>query len=361
MSAKDEELKANFRATRTGYLDGWRGVSIACVLQGHFISLPIELGTFGVALFFCLSGMLMSNLLFVQEQPLAHFYRRRISRVFPTFAFFVIAIFSISSYFGRRFLWPDFWSTLFFLRTYFPYPGIWGSGMPIGHLWSLNIEEHSYIFMSILGVVTFFRRREWYILMLCGTACILTGFVYVKLGTRAPFWGALGTEVAASYLLISAGYSLICHKLRRWVPSWAPIATLLAAVGISQYGTWWMQPIALPFLLAFSVNHLAEAAECFKSLLSIRPLRQFGLWSFSIYLWQQPFYSHKSTFPGGEWSALSCALATGLISFYLIEQPCRTWLNRHWKSWLPMPWKHVRTPPLNSSISDAKIKFRRES
>lgn len=346
-------MNGDLRASRTGYLDGWRGVSIACVIQGHFINLSIDLGTFGVTLFFCLSGMLMSNLLFVQRQSLPHFYRRRISRVFPAFAVFVIAMYALATYFGHRFLWPDFWSTLFFVRTYFPYPGIWGTGIPIGHIWSLNIEEHSYIFMSMLVIIAYFRRREWYVLMLCGIACIFTGFVYVKLGARAPFWGALGTEVAASYLLVSAGYNLICHRVRKWVPPWAPIATLLTAVVISQYGPWWMLPIASPFLLAFSVNHLGEAANWFTSLLSIKPLRQIGLWSFSIYLWQQPFYNYKSSFPGGESAALVGAVATGLISFYVLEQPCRIWLNKHWGSWLPSQWKSFRKPP------EAKVELRK--
>lgn len=328
-------MKENSEMPRTGYLDGWRGVSILCVLQGHFIQLPIDLGGFGVDLFFCLSGMLMSNLLFIQRQSLSHFYRRRISRIFPAFALFVIAMFMFSSYLGRKFSWPDFWSTLLFVRTYFPYPGIWGTGMPIGHIWSLNIEEHTYIFMSLLGIVATLRRREWYILMLCGIACIFTGFVYVKLGTRAPFWGSLGTEVAASYLLISAGYSLICHRIRRWVPGWTPIATLLVAIFISQQAPWWVGPMVLPFLLAFSVNHLSETMGWFRSILSLQPLRQIGLWSFSIYLWQQPFYAHKSTFPGGQIVALACGLATGLISFYLIEKPCRTWLNSNWRAWIP--------------------------
>jgi len=33
-------------------------------------------------------------------------------------------------------------------------------------------------------------------------------------------------------------------------------------------------------------------------------------------------------FPTG--LALAGALATGVLSFYLFENPVRTWLNRHW-------------------------------
>lgn len=321
---------------RTDYLDGWRGISIACVLQGHFIQLPFDLGAFGVNMFFCLSGMLMGNLLFIQRQPLPSFYRRRISRIFPAFVVFVVAMFALSDFWGRTFQWTEFWATLFFVRTYFPYPGIWKTGMPLGHIWSLNVEEHSYMFMSFLGLVPIFRQREWCVLMLCGTACIVTGFLYVRLGAIAPFWGGLGTEVAASYLLISSGYSLICNKVRKYIPPWLPLLTLVAAIVISQRSPWWLQPMASPFLLAFSVNHLSETAEWFRSALSKKLLCKIGLWSFSIYLWQQPFYSIKSTLPGGPLVALASAFGVALLSFYMVEKPSRTWLNKNWRSWDPL-------------------------
>ena len=47
------------------YLDGWRGLAIALVLEGHFSGLiPLETGRLGVDVFFCLSGYLMSGILF---------------------------------------------------------------------------------------------------------------------------------------------------------------------------------------------------------------------------------------------------------------------------------------------------------
>ncbi len=55
-----------------------------------------------------------------------------------------------------------------------------------------------------------------------------------------------------------------------------------------------------------------------------------GLWSFSIYLWQQPFFlavdHHNLPTP---W-ALLMALGAGLIAFYGLEQPVRRTLNRVW-------------------------------
>jgi peptidoglycan/LPS O-acetylase OafA/YrhL len=53
-----------------------------------------------------------------------------------------------------------------------------------------------------------------------------------------------------------------------------------------------------------------------------------GVWSFSLYLWQQPFYMlmHREGLPAP--LALACALAVGVAAFCLVEHPARSWLNR---------------------------------
>lgn len=317
---------------RLSYLDGWRGLSILCVLQGHFIKLPIDLGGFGVCMFFCLSGMLMSNILFIDKQRLSKFYRRRVSRILPAFFVFITIIYLLSDYWNKVFSWPEYVSTLLFTRTYYPWPGIWGTGMPIGHIWSLNVEEHAYMFMSLLTLIPKVRERGGIFLILFGSVCIIIGFIYIKLGNRAPFWGSLGSEVAASFLLISAGYRLLRERFKNIIPPWLPIFSLLTAIAISQSGPWWLHPMASPFLLAIAVNHISESYTWFQHWLSSRVLQIVGIWSFSIYLWQQPFYASKSVFIGGSLCALISAMIVSIISFYMIEQPCRTWLNNNWKS-----------------------------
>jgi peptidoglycan/LPS O-acetylase OafA/YrhL len=68
------------------YLDGWRGLAITLLLMGHFHPIPeINFSAAGVNLFFVLSGLLMSKLLFVKAVPIPTFYQRRISRILPAF------------------------------------------------------------------------------------------------------------------------------------------------------------------------------------------------------------------------------------------------------------------------------------
>ena len=63
------------------------------------------------------------------------------------------------------------------------------------------------------------------------------------------------------------------------------------------------------------------------------PLRLLGIWSYSIYLWQQPFLTHNYfAYFGDDRNVISfiAAIATGVASFYLFENPIRTWLNKVW-------------------------------
>lgn len=318
---------------RIDYLDGWRGLAIALVLEGHFVNiLPFETGRLGVDLFFCLSGYLMGGILFQQKQPLKKFYKRRISRILPAFIVFVLAMHAFAFIKGLDFSSLEFVSTLLFLRTYIPDSiGIWKSALPIGHIWSLNIEEHCYIFMSLIILFRCFGGREAFVLLISGTLCICIGFVYIKMGSHAPHWGELGTEVAASHLLLAAGYRLLREKLYFQMAGWVPLLFLIIAVGCySSAVPWWSSKVISPFMLAFCINHLSESYSWFRLLLTTQVLKKIGIWSFSIYLWQQPLYSYKLCFPGGTLSALFLVYLISMFSYYKIEQPCRRWLNKNW-------------------------------
>jgi peptidoglycan/LPS O-acetylase OafA/YrhL len=318
---------------RHAYLDGWRGLAILLVLENHFFQvLPLDAGRLGVDVFFCLSGLLMSGILFLHRQPLRLFYRRRLSRILPAFLVFVLGAYAVAWFRGIGFTWQEVLATVTFLRTYLPAePGIWETAVPIAHLWSLNIEEHCYLVMSLLVCLPWLRGREGLAMLSMGFGCILVGLAYVRMGDGAPHWGELGTEVAAAHLFISAGYRLLRDRVANRVPPWLPVLTLALAVACySSALPWWARSVVSPFLLAFSVNHLAGASRWFLQALESRLLGTLGVWSFSIYLWQQPFYQQKAGFWGGAVTALACSLLVAWLSYRFVEQPCRDWLNRRW-------------------------------
>lgn len=316
---------------RVDHLDGWRGLAILLVLQSHFLVWAgIDSGQLGVDAFFSLSGLLMSEILFVRRTPLIRFYKRRISRILPAFVLFVVSVYVIAAACGSRHEWTEFFSTLFFLRTYFPaQPDIWSTGLPIGHLWSLNVEEHSYVFLSLLTLLPFLRRREAWVLGAVGVVSMALYYAYSVSPSMRNASYEIRTEVAASFLLVSAAYFLVRHRVVPWVRPWMPLLAFpLAALGYLPHAHWWMSAIVSPLALAFAVNHLGEAPAAVRRLLAAAPLRMMGLWSYSIYLWQHPFFTYKTMLPTGV--AFLGAMVAGLLSYYLLENPARTWINARW-------------------------------
>jgi len=315
--------------TRIDYLDGWRGIAIALVLIEHFAGFHLpKVGRLGVDIFFVLSGMLMSRILFEKKTPLRIFYSRRFSRILPVFLLFVIASYAGSYFIKLDFSATEVLTTLAFLRTYIPTePNLWATKVPIGHLWSINIEEHFYIILSLITLIRLPKYANALLLMIIGVITIYITVLYIRFSHMPSEGYALRTECASTCLFFSAGYCLLKDKLTPYINPSVPILTCcLSVVCYTHFVPWYFTFIVAPALLAFSVNHLSEAPQVFQQLLSLLPLRLLGVWSYSIYLWQQPFYSFKSVFPSG--LAFATAMLLSVASFYLFENPTRTWLNR---------------------------------
>lgn len=308
------------------YLDGWRGIAILLVLASHFLHIHIvEVGRLGVDVFFALSGLLMARLLYEQRMPLATFYRRRLARILPAFLLFIGTLYAVQHLTTYVFPAKEALDTAFFLRTYWT-PDIWHTSAPIGHIWSLNVEEHAYLIMSALTLPVILRGREGIVLaILCAVAgCIW--LAYIKLGMPSTY--NLRTECAVLFIFCSAAYS----RLKMYLP-WKPpaifvaLAVAAAAFCYTSLAPWWAEFLPGAFL-GFAVNHLEDLPKLAKDALSIKPLRMFGLWSFSIYLWQQPFYRwalDKS--PLETVGAFAAAMGIALASYNLVEAPLRTWIN----------------------------------
>jgi peptidoglycan/LPS O-acetylase OafA/YrhL len=282
-----------------------------------------------VSLFFALSGLLMTKILFVGRVPLPTFYRRRISRIFPALFGFLAMVIAAYAVTGRAIVWSDICAATTFTTNYFP--ALSRTQMPTGHIWSLSVEEHSYILLSMLAVMVRFgyigarTALGYFIALFAGIALI-----YFTLAPADLYLRVRQSEVAA-LTVFASGWVLLYRSGVSWVPGpFVAPCMLLLALALQ----WWSVPgavrvIAGGFSLAVSVNSLATAHPKFLATLSFAPLRQMGLWSYSIYLWQQPFFLMQDDgLPS--WRGLLMAVACGLASYYLIERPSRAYLNRVW-------------------------------
>lgn len=341
------------------YLDGWRGLAIICVLIGHFSRTPMLgwLGPFGVGVFFALSGRLMSELLFIKRVKLIDFFVRRASRVLPTFWLFTATV-ALSTY-----IWPN-WrvnaeellATLVFLRTYFPpETDIFNSSLPVGHIWSLNVEEHTYVWLAFCALLARVWRMpaQWYLL---GTYAVSLAFLAYYVGNppdTATNWH-LRTEVAAMGIVAAAILRCVPLGAIRLLPlaSMLPIAACaMSVLCFSMYAhkaaALWLSPLCL----AFAVNYLHLLPNLLLRAISARWLQWFGCCSFSIYLWQQPFFVAVNEGRLNPVLALLASLGVGALSYYLFENPLRHYLNRKWAH--RSDSKNVKNWETQSKLADA--------
>jgi peptidoglycan/LPS O-acetylase OafA/YrhL len=170
-------------------IDGLRAVAIVPVVFYH-AAIPFFSGGFvGVDVFFVISGFLITGLivddLAGERFSLAHFYERRIRRIFP--ALMAVMAFCVAA--GWIFMVPDdyrrlglsiiatalFSSNIFFWRQsgYFDGPS---NEVPLLHTWSLAVEEQFYILFP-LYLIVLTRWMPKYRTAITLVVCLISFFV----------------------------------------------------------------------------------------------------------------------------------------------------------------------------------------
>ena len=340
--AATSEAETSTKVQHVPVLDAWRGTALVLLFIGHFF--PIyrwDCGALGVEFFFVLSGFLMGKILFVRKTPLKRFYQRRISRILPAAYVFLFAML------GWKLLATQDAATplssvsacfLFYVNYLVASNPQLELGLPVGHFWSLCVEEHCYLYLSLLSV--FHRKLSirplWLIggsILLCFTSATLIGRetnwdyfqVYwrsdcraasILMGAAAACLASLEVGGRKSYMgvpTIGWGLLAIC---------WAIYFRLQAMPEFTKYS-------AGSALLAVGLLLIVQHAK--GKFWSFPPLVWIGTASFSLYLWQQPFYI---AFHKGQMNAVyavGASIIAGLVSYVFIEKPTRNWINERWQ------------------------------
>jgi peptidoglycan/LPS O-acetylase OafA/YrhL len=349
-------------------LDGLRAVSIFLVLIAHLThrwawSHPLQtISVFGVRIFFVISGYLITSLLLKEEGKtgtvsLRFFYLRRTLRIFPPFYVFVfvVALGSAAGWF--RLERYDLLAALTYTTNYHQERG-WN----LGHAWSLSVEEQFYLLWPF--IVSFLGSAR------AGRIALATIFVcpLLRLGLLmfAPsFRPGIGFTFPTVADQIATGCVLACYGPRlaaspRLVAAlrhplfWCvPVVALLAAFGPSaklQCLVWEsVSNVGIALLIWRVVNHPDDWAGLF---LNARPVAYVGVLSYSLYLWQQPFFNRESTLPIARFPLnLAAAVSLALVSYYVVERPAlrfRARLERRLRArqgTTPPPTFPVPAPP----------------
>jgi peptidoglycan/LPS O-acetylase OafA/YrhL len=158
-------------------LDGIRGIAWGVVFCSHALTLPLALGQVAMFVFFALSGFLITGLL-VEERTatgrvsLSSFFARRALRLLPALVFFLAGWLTVVLATGGHAPWTTTVpgggtgagtspglalqgaAAALVYATNWADIGGWFSGyVPLGHLWSLAVEEQFYLLWSPVVVL----------------------------------------------------------------------------------------------------------------------------------------------------------------------------------------------------------------
>jgi len=316
-------------ATRIPALDGLRGLAILLVLILH-LRLAFDLSGcwldraamrlisqcwIGVDIFFVLSGFLITGILLgtkTSDHYWRNFYARRTLRIFPlyyAFLFLYLIVFPHISVFHRiqeeqQAQFPQvphsqLWYWFYASNILFAWKG---EGLGLGVTWSLAVEEQFYLFWPI--VVACLSGKQ------LAVACcsILAGCLCLR--ALASCWGI---SYPATYMLlpthmdgliVGALISLPVHQrtvIGRdlklvWIAGGVGLITLVSLMVWSarrghdvRYDLFTQVPVYT--VLAIAVGCLMViilSGGRLAKLLSARSLRQFGKYSYSLYLFHRP-------------------------------------------------------------------------
>jgi peptidoglycan/LPS O-acetylase OafA/YrhL len=365
-------------------LDGIRAIAVLAVIAYHLNYGWASGGLLGVQVFFVLSGYLITDLLVAEYRRhrgirLGQFWLRRARRLLP--ALFVVLFVTVgwATLFDRTqlaALRSDLPSSIFYVSNWWfifhhvSYFAKFGPPSPLGHLWSLSIEEQFYLVWPLLvlaGMRWIGSRRVLIVVTLtvAAASAIEMGLLYSASPNGDPTRVYDGTDTRAFALLIGAALAFALPRNRAFAPI-TPGATrvlnIVGGVGLvgifvmfwhtNQYEPFLYQGgmVLLAVLTAMVIGVTIHPGSRLQTILGWEPLRWVGERSYAIYLWHYPVI--VLTTPVGVPSSVLRASLQIAVTFVLaalswryVEQPVRQgalgrqWVRLRQHEW---SWPHLR-------------------
>jgi len=344
-------------------------VLVAGVLVYHLSGamLPSATGEVAVITFFSLSGFLITFLLADEFRAngsvqLRAFLARRARRLLPALGFMLGLWTLVALLFGH-----DVWITsvpaggaggpispltvaetagaaMGYVTNWinaFPASHLWAGYSPLGHLWSLAVEEQFYLVWAPVLLLLMRRRRTGLWIGLLALALMLEPALLYHQGTNRVYFG---TDTRMSALLLGAALGW-CWRAGQFrclqgsvvtpaLGAASVVGLLVAGVGFRhQDVAWqWVGGIELASVCgAGLVLYLAVQSDDspVSKRLSRPVLRWAGQRSYAIYLWSYVFNTwFRSLGPACALLTVSCTVAAAEVSYRLVEQPALAWAGR---------------------------------
>lgn len=303
---------------------------------------PMISGSFGVQIFFVLSGFLITRILLHEKQKkqsisIKNFFIKRVLRLFPPLIIFFILI-GIANLFGYILNAKEsLLYGVFYIYNFVP-KAIYLSEM--GHLWSLGVEEQFYLTWPFLVAFTKKIKALIFIGMLFILVCCcfivfmqnseLANLYFIErwfIPASCPIIvGCLGAILNVHYT--SVVNSICSHKT-------LILLSIILTYSFTIYAPEMLVPLgiltrSIAIVLVLQLIVLSQDKKWVQAL-EFKPLVYVGTISYGIYMYQGFFL--RTGGGSSVWfqqfpSNIIFALALAVISYELIEKPILKLKNR---------------------------------
>jgi|GEM_PF-18675 len=298
---------------------------VKLLTQGQWTS-----GSFGVAIFFIISGYLITQS-YEHSRSLPVFLKYRFLRIFPglmaalLFAVFVIGPSLTSLSVGEYFNNPDtyqYLNSVFLYPMYWHLPGVFENNIypntVNGSLWTISFEFLFYLFVALVGVIGLLKHKLFILLLF-----IVSMYHHLFFLKINPMGGHLfGLErktLLELFIFFCAG--MLFYAYRSSIPKNKHLAMLsIAILYLSTYFGGTIQLFVvfgtyLVFYFAFSKPNW------------LNRFSKYGDFSYGLYIYAFPIQQSVTHFFGGRMNALlnffisfALTLLLAYISWHLIEK-----------------------------------------
>jgi peptidoglycan/LPS O-acetylase OafA/YrhL len=349
--------------------DGLRGVAFLMVFVAHAEWLPKDqIGPVAMYLFFALSGFLIASQLVSEHARtgavrLASFYKRRALRLLPALVTLLLIWLAVVAIFHND-TWmivvPDGGATsggqgigaalrgvggaLVYATNWFDIQSLYGGRFPLGHLWSLSVQEQFYLFWVPVMVFLLVKRPRWVIpTAVVVTVASLVEAVVMMQANVLSIRVYMATDTRAASLVLGCALAVLWAKRQTVFVARPALGAMFSIISVTAL-VWCLRGLGHPYTstersVAWVVATFAGAGAILSiverprsvaaRLLALPVMVWVGTRSYALYLWHYVWLTWFHAFGFiGTLMALAASLACAEISWRFIESKAIAWGKR---------------------------------